>query len=260
MRRLSAFACALWVGIFLGESASAQQCPSQGDAKQALAKTLNVFKNREDAPPAAKINAAATLPAILAAGSDLDRWSREDAAVFEGVVIDVKVGGVETVNCHATAPADRDTHIELALDSSAVETQRVIVEVTPRWRTKMQAQGVDWSTNALRASLIGRRVRITGWMLDDLEHVPQAENTNPHGATNWRATVWEIHPITDIQILADQQGAALPAAAAPSTLVAASLPHRLSHRQNHKCSDGAVWVAKQHACAWRLPTGALEDR
>jgi len=178
--------------------AQPQGCPLEGDAKQALAKELNPFKNRTDAPPAAKINPAATLGAVLAPGPDLQRWSRDDAAVFEGVVINVKVGGIESVNCHAKDPAHRDTHIELALSPTATSTQRVIVEVTPHWREQMAAIA-DWSTSALKQQLLpngqpGTRVRITGWLFDDLEHVKQAENTNPGGLSNWRATVWNGNP------------------------------------------------------------------
>lgn len=180
--------------------APAKTCPLEGDAKQALARELNPYKNRGDAPPASKINTNATLSAVLAPGNDLDRWSREDAAIFEGVVINVKIGGIESVNCHAKDAAHRDTHIELALDSTAPSRQRVIVEVTPRWRSKMYP-AFDWSTATLKHQLIGRRVRITGWLFDDLEHRPQAENSNPGGASNWRATVWEIHPVTGFTVL-----------------------------------------------------------
>jgi hypothetical protein len=39
-------------------------------------------------------------------------------------------------------------------------------------------------------------------MTFDSQHANAAENTNPGGANNWRATAWEIHPVTDIQIVA----------------------------------------------------------
>jgi hypothetical protein len=243
--------------ISSAQAAQAQQCPAQGDARQKLAKTLNVHKNREDAPTPDKFNPSATLSTVLAAGPDLDRWSREDAAVFEGIVIDVKVGGIETANCHAKNPADRDTHIELAVDSSAVETQRVVVAVTPRWRAKMQAQGIDWSTSALKSALIGKRVRATGWMLDDLEHTSQAENTNPHGASNWRATVWEIHPVTQLAVLPT---VAPQTYAAHLTEVDPSLSIKRPARAHPKCAPGARWIAKQHICRWTLPTTKFEDR
>ena len=34
----------------------------------------------------------------------------------------------------------------------------------------------------------------------DTMHLNQAENTNPGGDKNWRATCWEIHPVTAIKV------------------------------------------------------------
>lgn len=90
----------------------------------------------------------------------------KQGAEITGYVFDVKVGGIETTNCRARASERRDTHIELVLDPMAgATTQRVIVEVTPRWRAMMAAQGLDWSTRALRDRLLGRWIKVKGWML-----------------------------------------------------------------------------------------------
>lgn len=234
MNRISLACIAIASAAATSAPAFAQTCPIEGDAKQPLALELNPYKNRDDAPPAAKINTSATLSAILAPGDDLNRWSREDGAIFEGVVVGVKIGGIETVNCHAKDPAHRDTHIELALDPSAPETQRVIVEVTPRWRKKM-ASIADWSTAALKKQLLHKRVRITGWLFDDLEHKAEAENTNPGGSMDWRASVWEIHPITGIEVLPA-------AAAAIATPATAGTSHSSAHRRStrKKCATSAT--------------------
>jgi hypothetical protein len=118
-------------------------------------------------------------------------------------VVGVKVGGVETCNCRARAPIDRDTHIELAISPGAPPTQRVIVEVTPRFRDVMEAQGVDWSTAALagRAGVKGQWVEVASWLLFDTPHINEAENTNPGNPPNWRATCWEVHPITSLKVV-----------------------------------------------------------
>ena len=71
----------------------------------------------------------------------------------------------------------------------------MIVEVTPRCRAAMARTGVDWETDTLRQRLLGRCVRITGWLLFDREHRGQSENTARPGESVWRATAWEIHPI-----------------------------------------------------------------
>jgi len=229
-----------WLAAFADPVlAQPQGCPVQGDATQALALELNPYKNRDDAPPVSKINAAATLPAVLAPGNDLGRWSRDDGATFEGTAVGVKAGGIESVNCHAKDPPHRDTHIELALGTGAAPRQRVIVEVTPRWREKM-AVIADWSTAALKKRLLGKRVRITGWLFDDLEHKAEAENTHPGGKKNWRASVWEIHPITGITVLSRAAASVTPAA--PLSAARASNHHKRSKR---KCSRSKGHVCRQ---------------
>ena len=90
--------------------------------------------------------------------------------------------------------------IELPVNDGS-KTQRVIVEVTPRWRAIMTEQGADWSTRALRDRLLGRWIKVTGWMLFDAEHQNESENTAPGRERNWRATAWEVHPITSIEVV-----------------------------------------------------------
>jgi len=75
----------------------------------------------------------------------------------------------------------------------------------------MKQQGVDWSTKTLADSsstsgIKGKWVEISGWLLFDIMHVGEAENTNPGNPKNWRATCWEIHPISSIRIVSDSPG------------------------------------------------------
>jgi hypothetical protein len=178
----------------------AQECPPQGDAKSVKVQALDILKNREVAPRPGEMRSDVTFDQIMAPGDDADRWDDQAGATITGVVVGVKVGGIETANCHARSKVQRDTHIEIALSGGAPENQRMIVEVTPRWRTAMAQRGINWSTDALRQKLMGQTVRVTGWMLFDAEHKGQSENTAPGNQSNWRATAWEIHPITAIEI------------------------------------------------------------
>jgi hypothetical protein len=177
-------------------------CPTVGDATGANVRALNTLKRRMTVPTPANIDPNVTLKDMVAPGDDTTRWDEERAATIDGYVADVKVGGVESVNCHTHDPAYRDTHIELTLNPTKNdESTYVIVEVTPQVREEMSKKGVDWSTRTLRTSLLGRWVRVTGWLLFDVEHKPNAKNTASGGAHIWRATVWEIHPITAIEVL-----------------------------------------------------------
>ena len=93
-------------------------CPPEGDAKPDSVKALNILKNRVIPPQDDEYDASVTLSAFLKPGDDEDRWDEAKGGVLEGFVHDAKVGGIETANCKATDPADRDTHIELVLSQS----------------------------------------------------------------------------------------------------------------------------------------------
>jgi hypothetical protein len=174
-------------------------CPLEGATQHANLAALNRLKNRSAAPKPSEVDRTVTLAAMLKPGDDADRFSTGRAATIEGWVVKVKSGGDETVNCRAPEERDRDTHIELAADSGDADaTHHVIVEVTPRSRAP---NGDRWSTDSLRHALTNRRVRVTGWLFYDAEHVNAALNTRPAGKHDWRATAWEIHPVTSLEVL-----------------------------------------------------------
>jgi hypothetical protein len=177
-------------------------CPLVGDTQNPNVQALNKLKRRMTVPTPGDMDPAVTLTALVAPGDDTTRWDSSRGAQVSGYVADVKVGGIESVNCHTRQAAFRDTHIELTLDPMGNdESTYVIVEVTPQVRQKMEAQGVDWTTPTLRKTLLGRWVRVSGWLLFDEEHKQNARNTGSPGAHIWRATIWEIHPITNIEVL-----------------------------------------------------------
>jgi hypothetical protein len=190
------------LGLLAPEDRMQQACPLGGTAKGARIKAANVLKNRDAIPTPANFDPAFTLAAVLAPGNDTARWNQSRAGVLVGYAHNAKPGGIETVNCGAKAIPDRDTHIELVLSlPDSAGKRRVIVEVTPRMRKWAKAQGFDWSTPTLEKTLIGHKVEIRGWVFDDFEHAPNAENTHPRNKLNWRATTWELHPITSIRII-----------------------------------------------------------
>jgi hypothetical protein len=190
-------ACTTEDGAFPG-------CPAAGDGRTSRVRALNRLKNRLTVPADRDIDSAVTLDALLAPGDDRDRWSERRAAIVVGYVRDVEVGGVETVNCRARSPDRRDTHIELVSDPEDSGQLPLIVEVTPAWRRIAVLRGSDWSTDSLRSLLQGRWVRVTGWLLFDAEHRREAENTAPGRVGNWRATAWELHPVTGVEVTEQQ--------------------------------------------------------
>src|SRR5437016_8144273 len=87
------------------EAQTLARCPPEGDAVQAEARALNPLKRRMAVPRPSDIDPQVTLAALLEPGDDRNRWSDERAATITGYVQDVKVGGIESVNCHTHSPA-----------------------------------------------------------------------------------------------------------------------------------------------------------
>lgn len=179
-------------------------CPIEGNAIPQNVKDLNRFKNRSAEPRAEDVDPGVTIGAMLAPSDD-DSQRFDDAKAAEVIAFVYRVipgGRSETTNCRKTDAVHRDTHIELTLTpADTQETRRVIVEVTPRWRAAAKDRGLDWSTATLQRTLEGHWARVRGWLFFDAEHKGQAENTHPGGESNWRATVWEIHPVTSLTIV-----------------------------------------------------------
>lgn len=181
-------------------------CGMHGSSKSGTPEyDLNPFKNRYKEPTNADIDKTITLQRLASRTSTVTAFKMTQAVDVTGYVFDVKPGGVESCNCHADNPNLRDTHIEITLSPSKTGPgYRVIAEVTPRIRQMMKKKGIDWSTHALDETMKGKKVRIKGWLLYDKEHDKEAFANDPNdsmGKKNWRATCWEIHPITYLEII-----------------------------------------------------------
>jgi hypothetical protein len=177
--------------------ASPTPCPKEGDDRNPFIQSLNLLKNRVGTPTL--INGGITLAAMLAPGNDETRFDSDFGAKITGYVFDVKPGGIESCNCHATDEMHRDTHIEIVAqlpNSTDIQVLPVIVEITPAFK----ALHPDWTTPNIKKKFLHQKVTVTGWMLADVEHAGNSFNTNPTGSHLWRDTIWELHPVTDIQL------------------------------------------------------------
>ena len=191
--RTSLLVVVLFIVLIASWLILALNCPSAGIALTARARELHRLKNRTSLPTASDLDSRVTLEAILQPGDDGDRWSNNRAARIQGEVIDVAYARPEATNCFN--PCRRDIHITLATKKGALKTEEVVVEVTPNF----QRQG--WSEETLKAQLVGHWCEFEGWMYFDVGHAKESENISPGKAGNWRATAWEIHPVTGITVL-----------------------------------------------------------
>jgi len=198
-QRLLIFAILSVLIITLVVIAGRYKCPSSGLAFTEQQRRLHRLKNRTSHPLPTDFNSAVSLEALLQPGVDTNRWSSHHAASVEGFVVSVAAGPLELTNCHV--PGRRDTHIHIGRRKDSPPSEQVVLETTPRLEDWAKQQGWDWSAAALKATLTGRKVRFEGWLLFDESHAGESENIAPGRSGNWRATAWEIHPITKLNII-----------------------------------------------------------
>lgn len=179
-------------------------CDLEGIAKPSQKEyELNPRKNRYDIPQDADFDKQITLQELISPTATAGKFQEGKAVEIEGYVHSVKMGGVESCNCKTADVNNRDTHIELIPDPSQSSSHSIlIVEVTPRMR--LVKGGTEWSTHSLKQTLEGKKVRVQGWLLYDEDHELENWADDPvdtRGRENWRASCWEVHPITSITIL-----------------------------------------------------------
>ena len=181
----------------------ARNCPSAGIALTTNARVLHRLKNRTAFPQESDFDSSITLDALLQPGDDDYRWSTQHAARIQGEVIDVAYARPEATNCYN--PCRRDIHILVANRKGAAKNEHVVVEVTPNLQAIYESgetkRAVRWSEHTLQELLVGHWCEFEGWLFFDVGHADNSENTAAHNPTNWRATAWELHPVTKITVI-----------------------------------------------------------
>jgi hypothetical protein len=189
------------------QSSTFQGCPPEGDGGDPQ---LNFLKNRVDegnyVPVSFDSIASLSWPEDVER-RDRENWSAEDAAVIahyegipivvEGYITAVTESGTESTNCHGTESAMLDWHVSLVKNPGEDRSQAIVTETTPRIRANHR-----WSLELLQPIIDNQeRVRISGWLFFDPEH--------PDHLGQYRITLWEIHPIMQIEVYRDGQWIAL---------------------------------------------------
>jgi hypothetical protein len=169
----------------------------------------NARKNRTDLPSEyhpVSWRALQSVPYPMA-GNSLLNWTTEQLAQIEpyqgvavnvvGYLFAVKVedrGSGETTNCHFVNAEEVDWHMPITEQAGASEGTAIVVETTPRVRESHP----KWTPSALAPWIKSSApVRISGWTMLDPEHRAHLGK--------FRSTLWEIHPITRIEVFQDGQ-------------------------------------------------------
>ena len=162
-------------------------CGPEGDATDPNAQALNDNKNRTDAPS----------DYVAINWEDLKSLPSDRVTDFQGAPVtvvgflshrvQVETGG-ESTNCHLHSPDEVDWHMYLTNAPAQGIADAIIAETTPRTRPAHK-----WTATTVGALVDSpTQVRISGWLMYDFEH------TGVIGTQ--RATVWEVHPITKIEV------------------------------------------------------------
>lgn len=170
-------------------------------------KETNRLKNRTDVPAsyhAVTWDAIAELPYPSPAPKSRDKFSPEQLAAitkFEGaavqavgylVAVKPQKGNSESCNCGMKGEDATDWHIALVEHIGDGENTSVVVEPTPRIKKKHP----NWTKKNLEPWLNADvPIRISGWLLFDPQHANHLKK--------YRSTLWEIHPITKIEVWDD---------------------------------------------------------
>lgn len=176
-------------------------CPGMG--RPHYDPDLNLLKNRIDRathPRPMSLKRFIHLPWPHAVSSSLiamPYWThseRRQAYRYEGMAVsltgyitDTRLEETESTNCEGKG--GYDWHVWIGPVPGSSRARSVITEATPRVRAR--ERGFDLG---VIESYAGRavKVRITGWTLLDYEHPEQLGSD--------RATLWELHPITKIDL------------------------------------------------------------
>jgi hypothetical protein len=174
---------------------------SANPAKATKQRWLNVRKNRD--PKATNVRVL-TVQAIRDPQNDQGKFNEQMAVEVVGYVAGLDDGGNrETCNCKRGDLRDLHINVVAAQGEETDPRRYVVVEITPRWQKKygMDDSNYDAMKDALTTQLKGKWVRFRGWMMYDYIHVDASESTSPGKAGNWRATPWEVHPVTSYEVL-----------------------------------------------------------
>ncbi|MBI3654124.1 MAG: hypothetical protein HY231_24090 [Acidobacteria bacterium] len=175
-------------------------CKACGSAHSLKGQQLDVLKNRDHKATDVQDLQVKDMRKL----ANNTKFNSDMQVRVTGFVASVVPGGKQE-NCNCSRNDLQDIHINIVATPQERNNQRryVIVEFTPRWQEKFGLDNNDYPAmiKAVRQQIEGRWVTFEGWMLYDYFHAGQSVSTAPDNPKDWRATPWEVHPITKYTVL-----------------------------------------------------------
>lgn len=192
-----------------------ERCGPTGDAADTgrADPYLNALKNRDVAPDSYVHTTVAAVVADKPAALDegprrRDKWDdpkhaealvKKEAKGIEVIGYLAGVTAEKEESCNCKDPDHKDHHMWLVAKPKEKQAKSMVVEISPR----LLDDHPDWPKLASKAHRDGTLVRIRGWRTFDQEHPEQLHNRKNHAGKilhATRATLWEIHPILEIDV------------------------------------------------------------
>jgi len=196
------------------EGTSFRDCVACGSAVRESFRDLNVLKNRDDA---ATDPEEVTVADIRKKANDSGHFDPSQQVVVTGYVASLDKGGFQE-SCNCGRSDLRDIHINIVAKESEQndKTKFVVVEITPRWQKKFDMDDSDYNAllDDVKTQIRHKWVKFEGWMLRDIAHLTESKTTASSGTPVctgkkdepkpciWRATPWEVHPVTKYTVVA----------------------------------------------------------
>jgi len=183
--------------LFVIKITGQEPCPEWGSATSQKHKDLNIAKNRSISIDSSQIADFVPLASMISytKKDDSDWFHNGEYVVTEGYLINAIEEGAESCNCNHAKKSlkNGDVHMYLGRSKSSKIKNCIIIEITPAFKN----DNPDYE----KYLILKKKIRVTGYLLYDFIHRKDALMTCNNCTDIWRKNSWEIHPITEIEIL-----------------------------------------------------------
>lgn len=185
-----------------------KQCPPEGSANHKKGKhaelkprekNLNIHINRENIPQASDFDKGVTIEGMYNSKDD-SIFSEDKAATLEGYIFRASSNSVESCNCFTEDKSQYSTNVYLSPNPITNETRTadcIVAVITPYSRSLHP----EWTTDYFNYKMVGKKVKISGWMIFNFLKGNLSIETNSNGTQPERRTIWGICPTTDLKEL-----------------------------------------------------------
>jgi len=185
-----------------------KDCPAEGKpnpkkGKNAVLKPrekeLNRHKNRESLPQSSDFDNNVSIQGMYDSKDD-SIYNENKAANLIGYVFRAVTTGMESCNCYTEDKSKYSVNVYISKDpiTKQTKTSECIVAVVTPYSISLNK---DWTSDNINDKLVGKRVKVSGWLIFDYLKSNESVETNSNGTQLDRRTIWGICPLTNITAL-----------------------------------------------------------